>query len=172
MKPVGNCNCTMAGAARWNATSGRDGRRQEKDTRLKSETLDSNIMLLLLNGCRARRSRSTSLLDCIGRFTERRMAALDDRFRLLTSVATGVGAIPGRQSFCFVLQNEAIWRSWPNPKNPVFLGNSKISIRIGSGDETCFYETNPYENLRRSSVAAVSDRRLEFGPDYGKEFIF
>ena len=165
MKPIVDCNCTMAGAARWIATSGRDGRRQEKDVRLKSSTLDSSIVLSLLNGYRARRSRSTSLLDCIGRFTERRMAELDERFRLLTSaatnrqriaqqahlltsVATGVGAIPGRQSFGLVLQNEAKCRLWSNPKDISFPGNAKISICFGSGDETCFYETNPYARVR------------------------
>jgi hypothetical protein len=45
-------------------------------------------MLSLLKGYRARRSRSTSLLDGVGRFTKRRLAALDERFRLLTSAAT------------------------------------------------------------------------------------
>ena len=88
MKPIADCNCTMAGAARWIAPSERDGRRQEKEARLKSETPGSSAMLSHLNGYRARRSRSTSLFDCIGRFTERRMAALDEQFRLLTSAAT------------------------------------------------------------------------------------
>ena len=45
---------------------------KRKRPRLKSETLDSSTMLSLLNGYRARRSRSTSLLDCIGRFMDRR----------------------------------------------------------------------------------------------------
>ena len=87
MKPVTYCNCTMAGTARWIATSGRDGCRPGKDARLKSETLDARSMLSLLNGYRARRS-STSLPGCIGRFAAGRMAARDERLRLLTSAAT------------------------------------------------------------------------------------
>jgi hypothetical protein len=71
MKPIIDCNCTMAGMARWIATPVRDGRRQEKDVRSKSGTLDSIPLLSLLSSYRARRglprftrSRSTSLLDC------------------------------------------------------------------------------------------------------------
>jgi hypothetical protein len=46
---------------------------QRKRPRLNSETLDSSTMPSLLNSYRARRSRSTSLLNCIGRSMERRI---------------------------------------------------------------------------------------------------
>ena len=87
MKPVVVGKCAMAGVAKWIATSRHDGRWQWKDTRLKGGALDSSPMLSLLNGYRARRS-STSLPGCIGRFAAGRMAARDERLRLLTSAAT------------------------------------------------------------------------------------
>ena len=61
---------------------------KRKRPRLNSEMLVSSPMLSLLNSYRARRSRSTSLLDCIERFLDRRKRCSRGSVRLLTSAAT------------------------------------------------------------------------------------
>ena len=168
MKPVVDCNCAMTGAARWIATSGRDGYRPGKDERLKSETLGSSFMLSLLNGYRARRS-STSLPGCIGRFVAARMAALDERFRLLTSAATDFQ--------CFLQPVRVFFRPSPVAGNgsagaksrakrtqmmaAFRTGKHRFSAEIRtfrsawrSGENTLFCETNP--NREKRDSAAIS----------------
>ncbi len=167
------CNCTMIEAARWIATSGREGRRQEKDARLNNETLASSTMLSLLNGYRARRSRSTSrstsLPGCFRRFAERRIAALDERFRLLTtSYMAGVGGYRLSASLAACPHDFAPGTPCPNPvagnssagakdvaktkpnvgrvqdwKASFFSGNTNISIRPGVGCENTFLRNEP-----------------------------
>ena len=195
MKSIIECNCTMIEAARWIATSGREGRRQEKDARLNNETLASSTMLSLLNGYRARRSRSTlrstslpgcfraaipfprgkltlrstSLPGCFRRFAERRIAALDERFRLLTtSYVAGVGGYRLSTSFAACPHDFAPGIPCPSPvagnssagakdvaktkpnvgrvqdwKTSFFSGNTNISIRPGVGCENMFLRNEP-----------------------------
>ena len=72
---------------------------------------------------------------------------------LLTSVATGVCALPGRRSFGGVFQNEPKWRPRPNPKTAFFTGRRTFHFQSNLRDETCFYETNP--NREKCELAST-----------------
>ncbi len=167
MKAVGDCNCTIAGAARWIATSGRDGRRQEKKARLKSETPGSSTVLSLLNDYRARRSRSTSLPDRIGRLNERRKAVFDARIRLFADFQRflqpvhvvlsphAVSKSRCRKRFC---RQERTCKTKPNGgrvqnrKTSFFRRNTNFLISSNLHEKTCFCETNPNREKRGSAA--------------------
>jgi len=122
-------------------------------------------------------ARSTSLLNCIGRFAGKRMAALDERFRLLTtSYVASVGGyrlsallatcphdfmpmIPypnpvlgsgsaARKGFCKTNPNDSLV---PNRKTSFSSWNMNVSIQSSFRDETFFYETNPNREKRESA---------------------
>ena len=145
-------------------TSGRDGRKRGKDVCLKNARRDSRAMLSLLNDYRARRSRSTPLLDSIGMFTEGRMAALDGRLRFLTSAATDCQRLVATCPHDSVLDDSAPKSRCPRPivpplwqmcktnpndergqnREPLFFRRkTNISSLRDPGVRTCFCETNP-----------------------------
>ena len=108
-------------------------------------------------------------IGCIGRFTERRMAALDERFRLLTtSYVAGVGGYRLSTSFAACPHDFAPGIPCPSPvagnssagakdvaktkpnvgrvqdwKTSFFSGNTNISIRPGVGCENMFLRNEP-----------------------------